>query len=50
MVYGPYEDPEMAMIVLMEHVSSFEGITQRVVREVLGYYYQKDVDKNKDKW
>ena len=47
-VYGPYEDPDMAMIVLMEHVSSFGGITQRVVREVLGYYYQDKVDKEED--
>lgn len=43
--YGPYEDPEIAMIVLAEHVSSFGGITQRIVREVLGYYYQNDIDK-----
>jgi cell division protein FtsI/penicillin-binding protein 2 len=47
-VYGPYEDPDMAMIVLMEHVSSFGGITQRVVREVLGYYCEDKVDKEED--
>lgn len=47
-VYGPYEDPEIAMIVLVEHVSSFAGITQRVVREVLNYYYEDEVDKGLD--
>jgi len=47
-VYGPYEDPDIAMIVLMEHVSSFGGITQKVVREVLNYYYGNDVDKEID--
>ena len=47
-VYGPYEDPDIAMIVLIEHVSSFEGMTQRVVREVLGYYYENKVDKEED--
>lgn len=47
-VYGPYEDPEIAMIVMVEHVSSFGGITQKVVREVLNYYYQKEVDKGFD--
>ncbi|MDD2796590.1 MAG: penicillin-binding transpeptidase domain-containing protein, partial [Candidatus Pacebacteria bacterium] len=47
-VYGPYEDPDIAMIVLMENVSSFSGITQKVVREVLSYHYQKSVDKDFD--
>lgn len=47
-VYGPYEDPEIAMIVLVEHVSSFGGITQRVVKEVLNYYYEDKVDKDFD--
>lgn len=47
-VYGPYEDPDIAMIVLMENVSSFSGITQKVVREVLSYHYQESVDKDFD--
>ena len=47
-VYGPYEDPEIAMIVLMEHVSSFSGITQKIVREVFDYYCNRAVDKEFD--
>ncbi|MDD3046318.1 MAG: penicillin-binding protein 2 [Candidatus Pacebacteria bacterium] len=45
-VYGPYEDPDMAMIVLVENVSSFGGITQGVVREIVNYYYEKNIDKD----
>ncbi|MDD4358810.1 MAG: penicillin-binding protein 2 [Candidatus Pacebacteria bacterium] len=44
-VYGPYEDPEISMIVLVEHVSSFGGITQSIVREVFNYYYENNIDK-----
>ncbi|MDD4662093.1 MAG: penicillin-binding protein 2 [Candidatus Pacebacteria bacterium] len=45
-VFGPYEDPDMAMIVLTENVSSFGGITQKVVREIINYYYEKNIDKD----
>ena len=44
-VYGPYENPDMAMIVLVENVSSFGGITQKVVREIVNYYFEKNIDK-----
>jgi len=41
-VYGPYENPEIAMIVLVEDIPTPLGITNSIANEILKYYYNID--------
>jgi penicillin-binding protein 2 len=45
-VYGPYENPDIAMIVLAENIPTSSGITNRIAYEILDYYYNIDKEEN----
>lgn len=46
--FGPYENPDFAIIVTLEHVSNYSGLTQQVVREIVEFYYAEEEDIDKD--
>ncbi len=44
--YAPYEDPEIAVAVLLEHGESGASGASPVAREIMDYYFREELEEN----